>query len=325
MGLRTWLGLKKRPPAPSSLIRIFRTDPMTYTPFAVNQRIPKAFKRIGVTYVDDPERADIIIARRPRHLPPYGDLDRRLLLWTHEPRYAFIEGSINRIDGVRNPVHLITAYNGMVYADHYYYGPRRTVDFDERMRAFRSKPRRAVMLATYRSRDTSLIRNGVDVDLNKRRQELALALHRDGKCDLYGRDWPSEVRIVEESRGDGWQGAKQDILARYKINIAFENTVIPYYITEKLWDALEGACLPVYEGANNRIYDVMPRGCFIEAAGKSIDELKDQVLSMPDDEMADRYEVALRRFNELAADHPRVASRRRCVERTAQFLTEIVK
>ena len=35
--------------------------------------------------------------------------------------------------------------------------------------------------------------------------------------------------------------------------------------------AIKGACLPVYHGAGNCIYDDFPEGSFIEAAGKRID------------------------------------------------------
>jgi len=44
-------------------------------------------------------------------------------------------------------------------------------------------------------------------------------------------------------------GAKRDFLRPYKFNIAFENSSIPGYTTEKLTEAMDARCLPIYWGS----------------------------------------------------------------------------
>ena len=92
------------------------------------------------------------------------------------------------------------------------------------------------------------------------------------------------------------RNAKREILSHYKINICLENTIIPHYVTEKLWDAILGACLPIYHGSDNRIYDTFPRKSFIEASGKSIEELASEVINMSSEEMDARYAACLRAY-----------------------------
>merc|ERR1740117_538797 len=44
---------------------------------------------------------------------------------------------------------------------------------------------------------------------------------------------------------------KTAVMAQYLFHLAFENSNVDDYITEKLWGALESGSLPVYLGANN--------------------------------------------------------------------------
>ena len=54
--------------------------------------------------------------------------------------------------------------------------------------------------------------------------------------------------------------------ARYKFTLAFENTVTPDYVTEKLYEPLIAGSVPVYRGAPN-VADFAPAPrCFIDAA-----------------------------------------------------------
>jgi len=50
-------------------------------------------------------------------------------------------------------------------------------------------------------------------------------------------------------RISGGSQGKMDFLRRYKFNIAFENNVLPGYVTEKLFEPLAARCLPIYHGA----------------------------------------------------------------------------
>ncbi|NRB06573.1 MAG: hypothetical protein HRU34_04055 [Richelia sp.] len=54
------------------------------------------------------------------------------------------------------------------------------------------------------------------------------------------------------------------ILQKYYFNLCFENTNWPNYCIEKIWDSIQGGCLPIYYGKGNRVYDDFPRNSFLD-------------------------------------------------------------
>ena len=306
------------------MIRLFRADPMTFTPFSVDKPLHEILAAEGVTFVDAPSRADIILARREDALQTYGSFNKGFAIWTHEPRFNYQRGCIATISGVRNPVHIMNAYNGTIYADKFYYFRNHQLDFDRMMRIFAEKPLRAVMLASYRRPPTPVFYDGTNIDLQEYRQQLGAHLLECGFCDIYGRNWPESIRIAGNSREGAWQAAKHDVLKSYAVNIAFENTIIPNYVTEKFWDAVVNACLPVYHGAENGIYEIFPEQCFIEAAGKSVENLADEIINISPKEMQMRYAACLRAYMDVYAKHRRKLSREACLVRTSHFLHSIL-
>jgi len=50
---------------------------------------------------------------------------------------------------------------------------------------------------------------------------------------------------------------KLEIISRYKFTIAFENSISPDYVTEKIYDALIAGSIPLYRGALN-VDEFMP-------------------------------------------------------------------
>jgi Glycosyltransferase family 10 (fucosyltransferase) C-term len=304
-------------------IRVFRADAMNWTPFAVAAPLHPILAAC-VTFVDDPSEADIIIASSEPSLQPYGSCDRRFAIWTHEPRLNYRIDPVVRVSGIRNPVHIMNAYSGGIYADKFYYFYSLELDFDKMMQMFVEKPRRAVMLASYRPSPTRAFFDDRSIDLQEYRQQLAVHLNERGFCDIYGRGWPPNIRIVDNSREGRWGEAKREILQKYVVNIAFENTIIPNYVTEKIWDAVVNACLPVYHGVDNGIYEIFPAGSFLEASAKSVESLADEIINMSRDEMETRYAACLRAYMSVAASDPRRLSRQACLVRTIRFLDSIL-
>ncbi|HSX37230.1 MAG TPA: glycosyltransferase family 10 [Chlamydiales bacterium] len=81
----------------------------------------------------------------------------------------------------------------------------------------------------------------------------------DVEFDLYGRYW-------EKRKFRTWKGVisdKMEVLKYYRFAIAYENSVEPGYITEKLWDCFAAGVVPIYWGAPN-IVDYVPLDCFID-------------------------------------------------------------
>jgi alpha(1,3/1,4) fucosyltransferase len=76
--------------------------------------------------------------------------------------------------------------------------------------------------------------------------------------DLYGFSWDESLKTFK-----GKIENKIDCLKSYKFCVAYENgKEIPGYITEKIFNAFEAGCIPIYWGASN-INDYIPQNCFI--------------------------------------------------------------
>jgi len=69
-------------------------------------------------------------------------------------------------------------------------------------------------------------------------------------------------QIVQDDLGET---TKLDIIARYKFNLAFENTIEDDYVTEKFFEPLIAGTVPVYLGAPNIEEFVPGDHCFIDA------------------------------------------------------------
>ncbi len=76
--------------------------------------------------------------------------------------------------------------------------------------------------------------------------------------DLYGKGW-------EESGLKTYRGAlanKFETLAGYRFGVAYENSRIKGYITEKIFDCFVAGCVPIYWGAPN-VEEYIPKNTFI--------------------------------------------------------------
>jgi hypothetical protein len=66
---------------------------------------------------------------------------------------------------------------------------------------------------------------------------------------VYGRGWPSDVVVRENSRGGSDFVARRVQLAQdYGFDFCWENMEIPHYVSEKFWSALRAGILPIYWG-----------------------------------------------------------------------------
>jgi alpha-1,3-fucosyltransferase 10 len=73
------------------------------------------------------------------------------------------------------------------------------------------------------------------------------------QIDSYGRVFNTR----RFPHGDAGRPTKLDTISRYKFYLAFENSVAPDYVTEKLFDALMAGTVPIYLGAPN-VDDFLP-------------------------------------------------------------------
>jgi hypothetical protein len=92
------------------------------------------------------------------------------------------------------------------------------------------------------------------------RNAFIAELMRYTKIDSYGK-FAHNQSLGEPDRG---LSTKLAVISRYQFCLAFENSIAPDYVTEKLFDPLRVGTVPVYRGAPN-VKDFAPERSFINA------------------------------------------------------------
>lgn len=87
-------------------------------------------------------------------------------------------------------------------------------------------------------------------------------------------------------------GEKVKFLRAYKFNIAFENASIPGYTTEKLYEAMQARCIPIYWGNPRVSEEFNPKSFLNYADFQNEDELIDRILELDSDEQKYRAMLA---------------------------------
>lgn len=78
------------------------------------------------------------------------------------------------------------------------------------------------------------------------RKKICSDLEKITEIDYAGK-WNNSTDILYTKYNDD----KQKLLREYKFNICAENQDAPFYVTEKLYQAFIGGCIPIYQGALN--------------------------------------------------------------------------
>jgi len=259
---------------------------------------------LGVTFVQSPADASLLVGNR---IPLLAELASRFgpkkqyLLWTHEPRFYLEASKWTTIKNCR--VRTISLQSGEVCFDNYYYARIPTEEDSQPFKSRLSKRLKRVVCVATASRNPSCLlkRCGQGIDLNPLRTTIALDGYRQGFVDIHGRGWPSYVS-QSDSRSGNWAIAKYKILTNYDFNLCFENTLFPFYCSEKIWQSIYCGCLPIYYGQKT-IYEDFPRNSFIDYADyPTPGALFEQIQSMSDDEITERYNKCVKVF-ESARSH----------------------
>ena len=85
---------------------------------------------------------------------------------------------------------------------------------------------------------------------------------------------------------------KYDFISKYKFNIAFENSAVPGYTTEKVMEPLSVASVPIYYG-NPRIEDDFNPGCMVRVASRDdVERAVEEVVALDRDDDAYLAKIA---------------------------------
>lgn len=260
------------------MIKVFRRSSMDGTPFDRQERYEMDYlNQRGVALTDQMDDADVVVSQkafgRRLRLRLQWKLRRpQLLVYSHEPRFNTYFVPRVRGWGLLSDVHVMNAYTGDVYLNNYNVYGQFAMDRPVLPATEASCPslrhRRIALLAICRADrgQWSLLRDGRELDLCYLRTQIGLEGHRLGKVDVYGQGWPPGVSQRDSRWDAGWHEDKLVTLAKYHFNLCFENTNIPYYVSEKIWDSIKAHCLPVYYGEGNGIYEDFPPDSFIDYA-----------------------------------------------------------
>ena len=305
------------------MIKIFPSgSSLLKTPF-VREADIEYFSQKGVEITNAID-ADLIISGTFKKLLLLSLRFRRTkkyLLWTTEPRFSkHFNPQISY--PFLGEFHIMNVYTG-IFDDNYFYVPRHPIELDSyKFSDFKSK--KIVSLMTCQTgQKWKLFYKGVDLDLCNLRTKIALRGYQRGILDIYGRGWPDKIKVAQ-SRGQGWRDKKIKILQDYHFNLCFENTNWPHYCTEKIWDSIQGGCLPIYYGKDNRIYDNFPRNSFIDYCDfNDADLLFDYIQNMQPDEFRERMTLCIQTFNRAVKLKQEKQPYQRLVQKTLLKIQEI--
>jgi hypothetical protein len=135
------------------------------------------------------------------------------------------------------------------------------------------------------------------------RAEFFLRLNARRPVDSLGRLLPGTPEPVAD---------KLAVLGRYRTTIAFESSLSPGYVTEKLVDPLLVGSVPIYWGADEARQDFNPRAFVFARDFATLEDLIDHVLALDDS----REALA------AMASEPAFAGNRLPYEHTPDFFAE---
>ncbi|HEY9809673.1 MAG TPA: glycosyltransferase family 25 protein [Halomicronema sp.] len=310
------------------MIKIFKVDNINYNPFSEeDQKIYQSnnFASHKILFTEQ-EDCDVFVSRFINKLEPfiikYG-LSKKYLVLTNEPRFdTHVEKKVF-FKGV--DVDIMNVYTGDIFWDNYYYfelGKQLVTYYDS---FERENHKKIVTLITNYTWNTSLIRDGHELDLSRLRREIALQGYELGRVDIYGQKWPENIAI-ENSRAGDWHGRKLEILQKYHFNLCFENTIADYYCTEKIWDSIGCGCLPIYYGGkNSKIYEDFETNSFLDYTDfRNPHELFEYIEAMTIDEFNKRLHRCIQTVNKIYDKVQQLDLKERVVIKIVEKLEEIM-
>jgi hypothetical protein len=204
------------------------------------------------------------------------------LLWTHEPYFSTTTQLQMKLYDC--PVYIFNIWNGRALKQNNIFLHQKYPTLPPKpqsRQAWRSQGKKTCALMTYPN---------AAANFTQERLSYALSGHEKGILDIYGKGWPQGYSIANSRDGDWW-GTKPAILERYDYNLALENCVQPYYVSEKLWDSIGNGCLPIY-CHNGTIYTDFDRNSFLDVRDfRNHDQLWEKVQSMSLQEWNQRYSL----------------------------------
>jgi Glycosyltransferase family 10 (fucosyltransferase) C-term len=222
------------------------------------------------------------------------------VLWTQEPRYDLhCENEAKAWLGWPR-IAIMNVYTKSVFIDNVaLWGHVCEKPLDVVADPTGLKSRKLIAVMRYYPPPTALTYKGRDIDLIQLRQTIALYGHERGLCDIVGSNWPNGIALEDSRYSGSWKARKDQWLSQYCFNLCMENTLYPFYCTEKIWDSIRNGCLPIYFGEGSAIYDNFPRRSFIDYGEiADVEKLFKFINELSAEEWAARLNLCIAAFNQ---------------------------
>ena len=273
----------------------------------------------GCEVTPDPHEANIIIIGDDRQINNPEWQNKKKFLVTIEPHWSLIKKPVTYING--QPLLVSNCYvNSLLTSNYACYPFARMYEefpdlftiaklhFSDIKPSWHRRNKVATMVGfSYPSKSQAS-------SLLVLRTNIALYGRAAGITDIKGYNWPPVIVSKEKinySKEHGHDRFREKITwlrQGYLFNLCFENSNIPYYVTEKIWDAFVGCTIPIYY-SNDTIYETFPKGSFIDYRDfKNKAQLYQYILDMPADEYLDRLNLGIEfvsRYREHIAEFKR--------------------
>jgi alpha(1,3/1,4) fucosyltransferase len=286
------------------------------TPFSCPRSRP-LLERLGFREAPWWDRIEVLVVRNRTQALRIASLFPQCLVlaWTDEPYWDFSQPPHNRN---LHPLNVLIAnvYRGNVFTHNYHF----LGSYHFRQHLDLGMPRHHLQAASYlpskgdfakRSLTAAVFTRHEDVAtqasadsphrLRQLRQNWALNGHAAGNCDIYGKNWGNlaiEASGYDSIGSDDWWSIKLKILQRYRYNLAFENTLWPWYVTEKIWHPLLAGCLPIYWGNGSTIYEAFEADSFIDASAfRQPADMWSYLCAVPYEDFSERFARCIRAYN----------------------------
>jgi hypothetical protein len=181
-----------------------------------------------------------------------------------------------------------------------------------------------------------------DSELYSKRIRAVVALHSLGNVDLYGYGWDISLyqilRNMPYSQSfpymywknrkalraiyKGAVKSKYEIFSRYRFALCFENSAMPGYITEKIFDCFFVGTIPIYLGAPD-VVKYIPKGCFIDMRDFDNYAALHSYLSSLSDNDISSFRMAAREY--LSSEQYQPFTKEKFVEQFEADLMETLK
>ncbi|MFT5863600.1 MAG: hypothetical protein ACI828_002265 [Flavobacteriales bacterium] len=290
------------------MIKVCNIGAMRYTPFGGFHEMDLPYLEAhGIRFVKDPKEADILVSQNRKHLKRYFLKHRnkkKYLIWTLEPRFdTYTQPLRQELFGFVR-CHIMNLYTGDVFVSPLSFHAGLITKTLHPLPADFKLPNRNVvgLMSFYKGLATEKVMyHGKDVDLIKKRTAIGLYGHEQGVMHIFGKGWPAGVS-KEDSREGDWVGRKGNVLDPYHFNLSFENTAVPRYTTEKIWDSIAGYCLPIYYGEGTEIYSLFPENSFIDYAKmEGPAQLFEYITEMSDAAYVARLNACIAVYNNISS------------------------